>query len=209
MKSMNGHGGWAEAQIWESGWWGDCANTIGEELKQLVYANRMGLRFHHDGRGPYNIEMNDVSVLDIGGGPVSLLLKCVNVIGMVADPLVMPKWVHRRYDCAGIAIEPVAGENLRESGWDEVWIYNVLQHTKSPARVIENARAAGKVVRIFEWIETAVNVGHPHAFTADQFDEWLGGHGKVETLKGEAGCFGKCYYGIFPSNGMKQCSNLT
>lgn len=192
---------WDKAQIWESGWWGDCTNTFGEESKQLLYANRMGLQFYHDGRSPHNIDMVDASVLDIGGGPVSLLLKCSNVTGMVADPLDMPDWCKLRYQCAGIHVEQIAGEKLKETGWDEVWIYNVLQHVKDPLAVIKNAQAAGKVIRIFEWLDTAVNIGHPHSFTAAQLDGWLNGHGKVEVLKGEAGCYGKCYYGIFPANG--------
>jgi hypothetical protein len=83
---------------------------------------------------------------------------------------------------------------------DEVWIYNVLQHTQDPALVIENAKAAGEIIRIFEWINTRVNVGHPHSFTEESLNELLGGYGKVETLNGQANCYGDCYYGIFPTS---------
>lgn len=190
---------WDKAQIWEAGWWGNCVNTFGEEMKQHLYAMRMGLTFHHDGRSPYNIDMNGASVLDIGGGPVSLLLKCTHVLGVVADPLEVPAWVVMRYERAGITFNPTRGEDLKERGWDEVWIYNVLQHTQDPARIIRNAQKAGSVIRLFEWIDTTVNVGHPHSFTADQLNDWLNGYGKVEQLNGEAGCYGRCYYGIFPT----------
>ena len=88
------------ANEWEKQWWGTCQNTYGEEEKQVVCATKMGLRFFHDGKGPYNIDMHGSSVLDIGGGPCSLLLKCVNVKGKVADPLLLgfPHWILERYE---------------------------------------------------------------------------------------------------------------
>ena len=79
--------GWQEAQRWELGWWGDCTNTYGEEEKQLLYASRMGLKSFHNGKSPYNFDLDGMSILDIGGGPVSLLLKCINFRkAKVVDP---------------------------------------------------------------------------------------------------------------------------
>lgn len=195
---------WTDAQEWETSWWGDCTNTLGEELKQLTYARRMGLVMHHDGRSPYNIDLGGMSVLDIGGGPVSLLLKCTNMGKCaVADPMPLPKWVAERYKLARIVHMKLPGEKVLPEvfvdDYDEVWIYNCLQHTQDPRLIIENAKRAGQLIRIFEWIETAVNTGHPHSFTAEQLDEWLGGHGRVEQLNGENNCYGKCYYGVFPT----------
>ena len=191
---------WNDAQEWERQWWGSCQNTYGEEQKQLLYANRMGLRPHHDGRSPYNFDLNGRSVLDIGGGPVSLLLKCTNFNeAWVADPCHYPDWVYLRYDMASIGYGRIAGEDVDTTGYDEVWLYNVLQHTQDPEKIIRNAQRAGRIIRIFEWIETRINEGHPHSFTEAQFNDWLGGEGKVETLNGQANCWGKCYYGIFPT----------
>ena len=193
---------WNDAQEWERQWWGSCQNTYGEEEKQLLYANRMGLRPHHDGRSPYNFDLNGRSVLDIGGGPVSLLLKCTNYAeAFVADPCEYPEWVDMRYKAAGIEYGRIPGESIRVTGYDEVWLYNVLQHTQDPEKIIRNAQRAGRIIRNFEWIETriSINEGHPHSFTEAQFNDWLGGEGKVETLNGQANCWGKCYYGIFPT----------
>ena len=99
---------WRRAQAWERDWWGDCLNTYSEEEKQLVYANRMGLVAFHDGKSPYNFDLGGMSVLDIGGGPCSLLLKCVNFRGKVIDPLCFPDWVLARYELAGIEFEQTA-----------------------------------------------------------------------------------------------------
>ena len=194
---------WKKAQKWETGWWGNCINTYGEEYKQLLYAEKMGLKTFHDDKSPFNIDMKGKSVLDIGGGPVSLLLKCYNVIGTVADPLPVPQWVKDRYKLANINFVSCKGENvdkLKES-FDEVWIYNVLQHTEDPKKIINNALKMGKILRLFEWVDIGTNEGHPHNLTKEKLDEWLGGEGIKEYLNGKNTCTGNCYYGIFTLKG--------
>lgn len=187
-----------KAQDWEKDWWGTCQNSYSEETKQLLYADRMGLVRCPDGKTPYRFDMKGISVLDIGGGPASLLLKCVNVNGKVVDPLDFPKWVYDRYELAGIAYELVPGEELNEAGYDEVWIYNVLQHVEDPEKIIENAMKAAKLIRIFEWVGMKPSPGHKTLSESD-LNRWLGGEGKVEQLTGQNGCFGKAYYGVFPT----------
>ena len=191
---------WTHAQTWEASWWSNCTNTYGEEEKQLVYARRMGLCLYHDGRSPYNVNLGGRSVVDIGGGPASLLLKCTNRgRSLVVDPLDVPAWVLARYEAADIQVLQRPGETLDVAGFDEAWLYNVLQHVESPARIIENARRAADLIRVFEWIDTPANEGHPQILTQGQLDDWLGGYGKVEQMR-DANCLGKAYYGIFPSS---------
>jgi hypothetical protein len=190
---------WKDDQEWEKNWWGNCTNTYGEEQKQLLYASKMGLPTFHDKKSPYNLLVSG-KILDIGGGPVSLLLKSPNATGKVVDPCEYPQWVHDRYKLAGIEYQQVAGEDIDETGYDEVWVYNVLQHTKDPKKIIDNAKKAGKIIRLFEWINTKISKGHPHSFTAVQLDGWLNGKGKTEMLNGQSHCFGECYYGIFLGN---------
>lgn len=187
---------WDKDTKWEAEWWGGCNNTFGEEMKQLLYSDRMGLKTFHDGKSPYNFIVSG-KILDIGGGPCSLLLKCPDVKGKVVDPCDYPVWIGDRYKMAGIEYEKIKGENIKEIGYDEVWIYNVLQHTENPEKVIKNALEAGKIVRLFEWIDTGTSDGHPHELTEKKLNEWLNGKGKVEELQGQNTCYGKCYYGIF------------
>jgi hypothetical protein len=174
---------------YELAFWGDCLDTLGEEQKHRVYAPLMGVESDLAGR----------SVIDIGGGPVSLLLKCRNRGDcVVADPLIgeFPGWVRERY--RENLIEPwrMRGEELNASGFDEAWIYNVLQHVDDPAMVCANARHAAEVVRVFEWIDIPAYDGHPHELTQDMLEEWLGGKGMTVTLA-EDGCFGRAFYGVF------------
>ncbi len=193
---------WDKAQTWEAGWWDTCQNTFGEEEKQWLYAEKMllGDRMFHNLKSPYNINMHGDSVIDIGGGPVSLLLKCFDLgMATVVDPLEVPYWVELRYEEAGIEFIREPGEDIDRQNrqYDEAWIYNCLQHTQDPQQVINNACGIAKIVRIFEWLETGVNEGHPHSFNGPMLDKWLGGEGKVTVLNGQAQCYGKCYHGVF------------
>ena len=191
---------WSAAQVWELRWWNKCANTYSEEMKQLLFADRMGLVRVPDEKTPYRFDMEEKSVLDIGGGPVSLLLKCVRVRGTVIDPLEFPNWVMERYKSAGISFERMKAEDMNiEERFDECWIYNCLQHVEDPCKIIEKARKIAKLIRIFEWLGTLNNVeGHPSSLYEECLNQWLRGEGKVEQFSGKDGCIGKGYYGVFP-----------
>lgn len=179
------------ALSYELEFWGDCLDTLGEENKHLVYAPLMGIGFNLQGR----------SVVDIGAGPVSMLLKCEDFNdSAVVDPLLreFPSWVRARYREAGIAPICIRGEDLDLTGFDEAWIYNVLTHTDDPGLIIENARAAANWVRIFEWLEIPARQGHPQTLHFDQMNEWLGGTGMCGHIN-QNGAVGLAYWGAFPA----------
>lgn len=198
---------WNEAQQFESSWWGNCVNTFAEETKQITYAHRMGLHNISDGaHWPY-YNLEGKSVLDIGGGPTSILLKCHSGgRRTVVDPCSYPAWVRTRYDVAGIEYIVEAGEHLHHlrsiaegARFDEAWIYNVLQHTDDPALIIGHARTYARKVRIFEWIDIPPHPGHPQELTKDLLEQWLNGSGTVEDFRGrgENGCDQIAFYGAF------------
>ena len=191
---------WKEDQAWEADWWGNCCNTLSEEYKQLAYFKRLGLTETKNSKYHFTFDLQGKSVLDIGGGPTSFLLRCVNVKGVVADPNHYPSWVDYRYEEAGIAYVLEKGEDLKPQDighFDEVWMYNVLQHTENPELVVRNARALGKVLRLFDWLDTPAMPGHPHTLTEELLNKWLDASGTVEFLD-EHDAKGLCYYGVFP-----------
>ena len=115
----------------ERTWWGNCCNTYGEETKQYVYANLMEIK-----RAYNSFVLPNISVLDIGGGPVSMMLKCSGLKrGLVVDPINYPQWTKDRYKLANIDVKVQSGEDVTETGFDEVWIYNCLQHTIDPEKL--------------------------------------------------------------------------
>lgn len=190
----------ANEKDYELGFWGNCCNTYIEETKQYVYARLMGIRCDEMG-----FTVNGASIIDIGGGPVSMLLKCRDLgKSLVVDPLGLqyPSWTMGRYTSKHIGVIPFRGEDLRPNDlpiFDEVWIYNVLQHVDDPELVVKNALAVCRKLRIFEWVDMPPEPGHPHELKRDKLDAWLGSEhrGDVVFLNSN-GCFGKAYYNVVP-----------
>jgi hypothetical protein len=177
----------------EMDFWGDCTNTFGEDQKHYVYGNLMGLTGSY-----FSYDTQDKRILDIGGGPTSMLLKTYGLKeGKVCDPIVYPQWTKDRYAMKNISVQVIGGEEVDETGWDEVWIYNVLQHTVDPQKIIDNALKSAKVLRLFEWIDIPAHDGHPHELTQANLESWIGQPGNVTELTGQNNCFGKCFYGVF------------
>lgn len=202
---------WRKAQEWEREWHDNCANSYNEETKQYVYADRMGLnefKYMDEASRIYWNFGADKTVLDIGGGAYSLLLKSLAGKRTVVDPCAYPDWVRARYAECGVTFITATGEQLssahlpnpakKDEKYDYALIYNCLQHTIDPKKIIENARKLAKEIRIFEWIETGTNVGHLHNLTEENLNKWLNGQGKVEQIN-QGGAVGLCYYGIFPT----------
>ena len=166
---------WQEHQDWERDWWGDCVNTYSEETKQLSYAHRMGLLIEPDVKQWPIYDMGGRSVIDLGGGPASMLLKTRNLgDSLVIDPQDVPKWVLARYEEAGIEYVRATAEDVEAGGYDEAWIYNVLQHVRDPEAVVSTATKAAAVVRLFEWVDSPPHLGHPHELKREDLERWLG-----------------------------------
>lgn len=193
----------------EADYWGNCVNTIDEDLKHFLYAEAMGI----PRVGSYHLSIGGRKILDIGGGPSSMLLQ-VNDHGgsKVIDPIQWPAWVSDRYRSHNIELDTMCGEDINETGWDEVWIYNCLQHTKDPELIIENAKKAAPVLRIFEWLNIPAHEGHPQELKKELLDKWIGSFGYtnyislgpyVDYIKGNflapnnIGKGALCYYGYF------------
>jgi hypothetical protein len=176
----------------EKDYWGNCCNTFDEDQKHYVYARFMGLK-----RVGYSFDVGGARIIDIGGGPTSMLLKTINLAprSLVVDPLDYPVWTYDRYSTKGIDSMICRGEDIYEEGYDEAWIYNCLQHTDDPELIIQNALRAAKTLRIFEWADIPPHEGHPIELSKEKLDRWIGKEGQTIQL-GESGCFGKAYYNV-------------
>jgi len=65
--------------------------------------------------------------------------------------------------------------------------------------ILHNALQAGKIVRIFEWIDIPAHEGHPHELTRKNLDLWLGTKGNTVNLS-ESGCYGHAYFAVRTSH---------
>jgi SAM-dependent methyltransferase len=85
---------------------------------------------------------------------------------------------------------------------DEVWLYNVLQHTTDPQKIFENVLRylkSGGVFRFFDWVETGTNIAHPISLTVKDINEYLLAAGftnfTIRTAElHENGAYGKAAY---------------
>jgi len=180
---------WKEVNIWERDWWGEGVNTYMEETKQVVYAFAMGLKPFRKNSGVW-IDIQGKNILDVGGGYVSLLLKTFNRGEnlTVSDPILQyaPDWIKERYNFLGINITDKMGEELLEhTKYGEVWLYNVLQHTQDPVKILKHIKQIAPVIRICEWLDTPAQIGHPQTITKQMLDETLGIDIKVEEVCGK------------------------
>ena len=186
---------WKDSQRLEAGFWGTCANTYGEETKQLLYMDRMGFKASHDGKSPFSYDGGGLSYLDIGGGPVSVLLKFRNARRkMVIDPCLYPLWIYERYEEEGIEYLGAPGEVAVLPDVDVALIYNVLQHVSDPQKVIANALRSAKTLHMFEWVDMPPHAGHPHCLTQEKLEAWTGLRGKVEQFNGINECYCRAWY---------------
>ena len=176
----------------ERDFWGLCNNTYFEESKHFVYAKLMGLNEQNNSL----ILDKPSKILDIGGGPVSMLLKTNNLAsGTVVDPIEFPRWTVDRYKDYSIDVVVEKGEYINLSGYDEVWIYNVLKDTIDPEKIISNAKKAAPIIRVFEWVDLPSGSGK-HELTEDTLNAWIGQKGKTVQLS-QRNCYGKAYFGKF------------
>lgn len=190
---------WDTAQHSELGFWDTCTQTFVEEQKQFFYATRMKLPFIDYPLS--SIDFQGKSVIDIGSGPTSLLLKSHNYTKAHAvDPLMdkFPSWVRDRYKSVGITPITSGGEDIDvNQQFDEALIYNVLQHTVDPEIIIHKALRIAKTVRIFEWINVPSDDMHPHVLTEENLDKWFGSKGMTEAVNEPYMFTAQCYYGVF------------
>lgn len=187
---------WQKHNNWEKDWWGNCNNTFEEGLKQEIYAKYMRLeQFAVPGHW---FDLRGKSIIDIGGGPASLLLRCKNFSGaVVVDPCKFPNWVTMRYSLAGIEHIRKQAEKYwppDEFRFDEAWLYNCLQHVQDPEKVIKLARTA-KRVRVFEYLNIGVCDGHPHNLIKEDLDKMFDRQGLTERHEGLV--HGEIYFGVF------------
>jgi len=188
---------WEKHQTWEKGWWRNVSNTYSEQVLQEMYAGYMKLAQYAGKTRAYTFDLQGKSVIDIGGGPVSLLLRCENFSkAVVVDPCDYPKWVADRYKGADIDYVKLAAEDITyDKEFDEAWIYNVLQHVRDPRKIVKNAIRAAKKIRVFEPLEIGVFPGHPHNLCEDALNEAFERQGIVHMGNGKAGQI--YYYGVF------------
>lgn len=123
-------------------------------------------------------EVRDKYIVDLGGGPISMLYHFHCPGSIVVDPLELPQDFIQHYLNHGIIyIQSMAESWL--SGYksqivfDEIWIYNCLQHVLDPELILSSLRKVSRVLRISEPLNVPTDTLHPHMFTEGWMREHL------------------------------------
>lgn len=89
--------------------------------------------------------------------------------------------------------------NSRNHQWDEIWMFNLLQHVIDPDIIIAQAKYAAKTIRFFEPINMGTNDCHLHAFSYEYFLNQLGPRVSIYPGNPKAKNFHthECAYGIW------------
>jgi len=162
----------------------------GGQHGQITYARHVKL-FEHFGNSTsqenqfnYNERIFDLggkTIVDIAGGPNSLLLRCKNYKkAYIVDPGDFPDYITDRYRDRGIEIAKMPAEEfVYPEGVDEVWMYNALAHVYDPFKILLEAKSHSKTLRIMEGIHCGTNIQHPQDLTQEGFEKTLGVKGEV------------------------------
>ena len=113
-------------------------------------------------------------VIESGGGCYPALYSCKGLSKAVnVEPLFskFPNEVKDRVEVeAGIECLSIPFEFYKtEEKFDEVWFFNVLMHVRDPYVQLEKAQEIANTVRVFEPVNTEINIEHPHCFTIEWF----------------------------------------
>ena len=158
--------------MFESDWWGlNWSPRWDEELKkQRTYHRLMGIDRQ---------DFGTAEILDVGCGPISLLQRTKHGPSRGIDPLRVSDETRTRYREAGVDLLSVPAEEMpTDKTFDEVWMYNCLQHTRDPHEILRRIVAVtkpGTFVRIFEWLDTGTAPGHPQNLTEPLFADYFMG----------------------------------
>lgn len=121
-----------------------------------------------------DFNLNGKSVIEIGPANFPALRYCPNIgKSYIIEPTVT---AHLKQCVEGLGIEIFGkpAEDIDFPKVDEVWLFNILQHTINPSLIIKKAKKAAKIIRFFEPIEAGIDECHLHEFTLDYFKKHFG-----------------------------------
>lgn len=206
---------WKIANNAESDYWEIFTCELETFKYQEQYIDAMGIRNDYFHPPDNSLNMSGLNVIDVGGGPSSILLRTNHLRGnqhsglangVVIDPLVITEHQKLRYEYYGIELIQDQAENIdkyySEKGYfDECFIYNCLQHVLDPIQILDKATYISKRIRIAEPLNIPTDHMHLHMFTKDYFDNYFSSD-KFKVYESGVEKIGSCdhYVGLITIN---------
>jgi SAM-dependent methyltransferase len=169
---------WENAQVGELAYWQRAGCVWGEFDKQIKYFQHMKL-WEDFGAPDFELNMQGKSVLDVGCGPASGLMRMFNASLLTGvDPLEYGAAARRRYAAFGIDYRVANAENLEPLNlgvYDLALCYNVLQHPERPDLICKELMKHAKEIRLCEWLGIPTDSEHLWTLTAPLVLNWFSG----------------------------------
>jgi hypothetical protein len=156
---------WQQAQVAEAKYHKDPLDKLLSNYKESYRQYFKWLGIEHN--------LNGKKIIEIGCANIPALHFCTNYTGVIIEPLPSDILQSLVKDMPVTLIKDPA-EYVDLSGYDEVWLFNVLQHVIDPKLLVENMKKIAKCIRYFEPVNMGTCVHHPHGFTMDDFIELFG-----------------------------------
>ena len=152
---------WENAQRVERG-----HHTMSRESGLIMYQDSYMNYFFYLG---IESDLKGKTVAEVGPADFPALHFCMNIgNSFIVEP--MESEILKSFN---IPIMSTMAEKVDFSECDEVWLFNVLQHTKEPEKIVSRAKK-GRIVRYFEPINYETDDAHLHNFTLKDFEGWFG-----------------------------------
>ena len=138
-------------------------------------------------------------IIEIGPADFPALAYCYNTEQCkIIEP--MPSEYLKRF---GIEIIEEMAEDVKYEA-TEVWLFNVLQHTLNPEKIVRRAKQQSQCIRYFEPIDYGVDECHLWNLTEKMFKEWFGNVVNIWRAGQEVKNFHtwKCCYGVWSQNNL-------
>lgn len=141
-------------------------------------------------------DLKGKKIIEIGCANIPALYFCENYEGVIIEP--MPSLILEELTKdmpVTLLKEPAEYVDLK--GYDEVWLFNVLQHVIDPALLISNMKRSAKTIRYFEPVNTDICTYHPHAFTMSDFEGWFDPPNYYPATSAKNFHTHECSYGVW------------
>lgn len=123
----------------------------------------------------FAFDVKNKKILEIGPGVFAALIYCQNTTqSAIVEPMDLPENVRQFYESRGIKIFKNAVEDLEFEQYDEVWVFNVMQHIWNPDVFVAKLKAISKRILFFEPIGTPLDDLHVHSYTLQDFQKYFG-----------------------------------
>lgn len=146
-----------------------------------------------------DFDLQGRSIIEIGPANFPALRYCNNI---GASYIIEPTVTQHLKDCVEgrkISIIGLPAEEVNFPMVDEIWLFNILQHTINPDLIIEKCKKSAKAIRFFEPIEAGIDECHLHEFTLgyfrSHFGDWV--YHYPAQRKNENFHQNQCAYGVY------------